>query len=166
MSESLLTKLQTTGAMPSQVADEQDVARAVHEFAAAINRGDVDAAVAQLAPDALHHGRVSNYRPEGVRVLFTMLLEVFPDLRLDIHNVKVDGNRVVSRIAATGTHAGSFLGKPATGEPMAWQSVDIAEVETEFKAGASHGRIVKRFWDVWGDPELWKKIGFIPAVMC
>jgi predicted ester cyclase len=140
--------------------------RAVHEFAAAINRGDLDSAVEQLTPDALHVGRVSNYRREGVRLLFDLLLDVLPDLQLDVRSTKIDGNRVISRIVATGTHTGSFLGKPATGNPMVWESIDIAEIESEPVAELGYGRISGRVWDVWGDPELWRQIGFIPAAMC
>lgn len=150
----------------AQPTTKHEAPRAVLAFAAAINRGDVDGAVAQLTHDALHVGRVSNYRPEGVRLLFELLLEVLPDLRLDVRAVKVDGSRVVSRVVATGTHTGSFLGKPATGNPMAWESLDIAEIDTEVDDELGYGLIVKRVWDVWGDPELWKQIGFIPAAMC
>lgn len=153
MSEVLLTK-------PRGAVAEIDVARPVIEFAEALNRGDVDAAVEQLAPDALHHGRVSNYRPEGVRVLFGMLRGVFPDLRLDIRDLEVEGNRVVSRVVATGTHTGSFLGKPATGRPVVWESVDIAEIDTE------RGLIAGRVWNLWSDETLWRDIGFVPALMC
>ena len=152
--------------LPTQTITTQEAPRAVLAFAAAINRGDVDGAVAQLAPDARHVGRLSNYRPEGVKLLFEMLLGVFPDLQLDVRVVKVDGNRVVSRVVATGTHTGSFLGKPATGEPMVWRSHDIAEIDPEVDDELGHGRILGRVWDVWGDPELWRKIGFIPAAMC
>jgi predicted ester cyclase len=144
----------------------QQLPDAVLEFTAAINRGDVDGAVAQLAPGALHVGRVSSYRADGVKLLFEMLLQVFPDLQLDVRAVKVDGNRVVSRVVASGTHTGSFLGKPATGEPMVWQSLDIAEIDPDVDEELGHGRILGRVWDVWGDPELWRKIGFIPAAMC
>jgi steroid delta-isomerase-like uncharacterized protein len=133
--------------------------RPVNEFVEAVNRGDVDAAVAVLAPTALHHGKVSNYRPEGVGVLFRMLRDVFPDLRLDVRDQRVEGRRVVTRIVATGTHTGTFLGKPATGRPVAWQTLDIAEVGDD-------GLIAGRFWDIWGDPTLWKEIGFTPALMC
>jgi predicted ester cyclase len=150
------------------------VARPIAEFVRAINMGDVDLAVAQLAPDALHHGTVSNYTPEGVRVLFTMLREVFPDLHLDVRQQQVQGNRVLSRIVATGTHTGSYLGKPATGQPVAWESVDIAEVEAHGSVEVDNGgelesdyyRVLKRFWDLWSDPELFKRIGFIPGIMC
>lgn len=160
MSEPLLTTTYASGHVSDR--DDARTAHAVHAFVAAVNRGDLDDAIGQLAPGALHHGRVSNYRPEGVRLLFSMLRDVFPDLQMTIGDQQIDGHRVISRIVATGTHTGSFLGKPATGEPMVWQSVDIAEIETD----AACGRIVKRYWDVWGDPALWTKIGFIPAAMC
>jgi predicted ester cyclase len=161
MSEALLT----TERIAERRAD-LDLAQPVLDFVAAINDGDLDAAIDQLDPGALHHGRVSSYRPDGVRVLFSMLRQVFPDLRLDIREMKVDGNRVVSRIAATATHTGSFLGKPPTGKPVAWESVDIAEVESEPQPDADHTRIVSRIWNIWSDSTLWEEIGFKPALMC
>lgn len=156
--------------------DDAAVARPVVEFIRAVNAGDLDTAIAQLAPGALHHGRVQNYTADGVRVLFTLLRETFPDLRLDIQELRVEGNRVISRIVATGTHTGSYLGKAATGQPVAWQSVDIAEVEpraahsSETRTGGvldgDYRRLLKRFWDLWSDPELFKRIGFTPGIMC
>jgi predicted ester cyclase len=148
--------------------------RPVNAFVDAVNRRDLDAAIDQLAADALHYGRVSNYRPDGVRLLFNVLLTVFPDLRLDVLEQRVDGQRVTSRIIATGTHTGSFLGKPATGKPVAWQSIDVAEIgkvdvaemDKFHGADTSNWKILKRFWDLWSDPSLWRDIGFIPAVMC
>jgi len=138
---------------------ETDLAWPVEEFIAAVNRGDVEAAVGLLADDSLHHGRVSNYRPDGVGVLFRMLRQVFPDLQLDIRELEVKGDRVVSRIVGTGTHTGSFLGKPPTGRPIAWESVDVAQIGAD-------GLIANRWWDLWGDPAMWREIGFTPALMC
>jgi predicted ester cyclase len=163
MSEVLLTH--TPGEDEAR-ASLDELTRPVVAFVDAVNRGDLEAAVDELAPDALHYGRVSNYRPEGVRVLFGMLRTVFPDLRLDIRDLAVDGNRVTTRIVATGTHTGSFLGKPATGQPVAWQSVDVAEVGELDGADGSYWKILRRFWDLWGDPSLWRDIGFVPAIMC
>jgi predicted ester cyclase len=151
---------------PGEDRDAADLAVPVVAFVDAVNRGDLDAAVEQLAPGALHYGRISNYRPEGVRVLFGMLRTVFPDLRLDIREQRVEGSRVITRIVGTGTHTGSFLGKPPTGRPIAWQSVDIAEVGELDGADTSYYKILKRFWDLWGDPSLWREVGFVPAIMC
>jgi predicted ester cyclase len=144
---------------PQETRTDADVAQPVNAFFEAINDGDTAAAVELLDPGCLHHGRVSNYRPEGVRVLFDMLRDVFPDLQLAVREQRVEGRHVVSRIVATATHTGSFLGKPPTGRPLAWQSVDIAEV-------GDSGTIENRFWDIWGDPTLWREIGFTPALMC
>jgi predicted ester cyclase len=157
MSEVLLTKSET-----GKLTSHSDITRPVVEFLEAINRGDVDAAVERLAPDALHHGRISNYHPEGVRVLFGLLRTVFPDVRFDIREMRIDGNRVITRIVATGTHTGSYLGKPPTGRPVVWESIDISEVDDSGPAP----RIIRRHWDLWGDPALWEEIGFTPAMMC
>jgi predicted ester cyclase len=123
---------------PNEIRTRVDAAQPVNAFFDAINDGNTAAAVELLDPSCLHHGRVSNYRPEGVRVLFELLRSVFPDLQLDVREQRVKGRRVVSRIVATATHTGSFLGKPATGRPLAWQSTDIAEVGDD-------GTIVNRF---------------------
>jgi predicted ester cyclase len=145
-------------------------------FLDAINRGDLDRALGWLTPDALHQGRVSNYTPEGVRVLFGMVREAFPDVRFDVRDIRVEGRRVITRIAATGTHTGTVFGREPTGRPVAWQSVDIAEivdsaqvveVERAGDADVTHAfRVFRRQWDLWNDPEMWKEIGFIPAIMC
>jgi predicted ester cyclase len=134
-----------------------EVARPVVEFVRAINAGDLDTAIARLAPDAVHRTRVSDYTPDGVRQLFGMLRRVFPDLTLVIDAQDVRGTRVTSRITATGTHRGSCLGRPATGERVAWTTVDTADVE----AHASGRWVSARTWNLWNDPALYGPIGFV-----
>lgn len=164
------------------VVDEYDaeLRRPIVAFVDAVNRGDMDGALAQLAPDHLQHGRISSYRPEGVRTLFLTLRTVLPDLQLDIREMHVRGNQVVSRIVSTGVHTGSYLGKPPTGRPVAWESTDIADVSRgpvdsadlqelgiRIRENDYRGmRISRRSWDVFSDDSLWREIGFIPAIMC
>lgn len=157
MSQVLLSNTATT-----QITDE-NARRPVDGFVAAVNAGDMDAAIAYLADDAVHHGRISNYRPEGVKVLFNLLRGVLPDLRLDIRDLRIEGNRVISRVVGSGTHTGSYLGKAATGRPIVWETVDIATIATGDNGSS---RIVERYWDVFADPYAWNEIGFIPAIMC
>jgi predicted ester cyclase len=175
MSDVLVTATAGGALTPAPGTRQALVARPVIEFLNAVNRGDLDGAIAQLAPGALHHGRISNYRPEGVRVLFEMVRTVLPDLHLDIREMNVVGDKVITRVVGTGTHAGSYLGKAPTGRVLVWESVDIAEieirdaaeVETEFVTDAGPwSQILKRYWDLWNDPQLWKDIGFTPAIMC
>ncbi|MEV0697317.1 ester cyclase [Saccharopolyspora sp. NPDC050389] len=141
----------------------EELTAPVREFIAAVNAGDLPAAVNHLAADSVHHGRISNYRPEGVQVLFRLLRGVLPDLRFEIRDMRVEGDRVVSRIVGTGTHTGSYLNKPPTNRPIAWESVDIATVGRDQRGDVV---ILERFWDVFADARAWQEIGFIPAIMC
>lgn len=140
-----------------------DVRGAVEGFVRAVNDRDLDGAIALLAPDAVHRGRISHYRPEGVRVLLNLLVGVLPDLRLDVVDQRVEGDRAVTRVVGTGTHTGSYLGKRPSGRPIAWESVDIARVGRRPDGSVA---ILERYWDIYSDVRVWQEIGFIPAIMC
>lgn len=141
----------------------EDAARgAVVGFIDAVNAGDLDHAMRFLTEDSVQHGRIADYHPAGVKVVFTLLRNVLPDLHLELRDQRVDGDRVISRIVGTGTHTGSYLGRQATNRPIVWESVDIARVVT---VGTSTV-IAERFWDVYSDARAWQEIGFIPGIMC
>lgn len=129
----------------------------VARFVRAINDGDLRAAFDRVAPYAIHRTRASRCDHDSSRQLFATLLRVFPDLDLQIRDQTVDGDMVVSRVLATGTHLGSFLGRRPSGLVVAWQSVDTAEVDPD------HAWVVRRHWDLWTSPELFGVLGFIPA---
>jgi len=135
-------------------------ARPVVDFVRAVNAGDLDAAVALLAPDSVHRAASSSYRPEAVRAMLARLRAVFPDLYLEIRDQWVAGDTVVSRIVATGTHLGSFLGRPASGRWVTWESTDVAEVGAT-DDGAR--RVLARRWSLWNAPELFDRLGFVPG---
>ncbi|GAB2967569.1 ester cyclase [Actinosynnema sp. NPDC050801] len=141
----------------------EDVRGVVEDFIRAVNDRDLDAAVDLLAADAVHRGRISNYRPEGVKVLLNLLIGVLPDLRLDVVDMRVEGDRAVTRVVGTGTHTGSYLGKRPSGRPIAWESVDIARVGVRDDGSVA---ILDRYWDIYSDVRVWQEIGFIPAIMC
>ncbi|GAB3153962.1 ester cyclase [Micromonospora sonneratiae] len=145
-----------------------DVTEPVRAFIDAVNAGDLGAATDQLADDATHHGQIASYRPEGVRVLFNLLRTVLPDMRMEIRDIRVEGDRVISRVVGTGTHTGAFLGQPPSNRPIVWQMVDIATVRRQPRADGTPGRpvITERYWDVFADPYAWQEIGVIPAIMC
>jgi predicted ester cyclase len=48
----------------------------------------------------------------------------FPDFRMVVDDVLVDGDRVAARFRCSGTHTGEWLGRPATGRRFE----DVAEV--------------------------------------
>lgn len=175
MPETLLTQAGSEEKQLTVEASETNLMRPVVRFAEAVNCGDLDTAIRQLEPKSIHYARVSHYTPEGVRLLFNIFRTVLPDLRLDLQDIRVEGNRVISRVVGSGTHTGSYLGKPPTGQPVLWETLDIAEVNLASETAevvsaeddeADLWRISRRHWDLWNDPNLWKDLGFIPEVMC
>jgi steroid delta-isomerase-like uncharacterized protein len=54
---------------------------------------------------------------EAIKARAAAILNAFPDAKLEMRSISVDGDRVTHEWAFTGTHDGEFLGVPATGRP-------------------------------------------------
>jgi predicted ester cyclase len=59
-------------------------------------------------------------RPKAVEILSKKYTDTFPDMKLEILELIAEGDLVMARCIATGTHKGDGigLGIPATGKPM------------------------------------------------
>jgi steroid delta-isomerase-like uncharacterized protein len=60
-----------------------------------------------------------------VKQVFAALLQAFPDLHIMIEDLIAEGDKVVARNLVTGTHEGEFMGRPATGESVAYNEIFI-----------------------------------------
>ena len=65
--------------------------------------------------------------PEGAKPLLARLTTTFPDLKLTIHDILQDGNKVVVRAAMEGTQKESFMHFPSKNRKMHIHVVDIHE---------------------------------------
>ena len=62
---------------------------------------------------------------EGFRELVTMYRSAFPDFRITTEEQIADGDVVVTRWTASGTHQGELMGMPATGKQASAAGVTI-----------------------------------------
>src|SRR5438093_11820701 len=60
---------------------------------------------------------------EGSKQFIGMYLTAFPDLHLTVEEMIVEGDKVVCRLTASGTHQGAFLGIPPTGKHATWMGI-------------------------------------------
>ena len=67
---------------------------------------------------------------EGVIALFAMLRGAFPDFHAVIHDQLSDGDKVLTRKTFHGTHRGELMGIPPTGNPVAFDIIDIVASAT------------------------------------
>lgn len=119
-------------------------------------KGDVAVAEEVLADDFVDRtpfGPIPGTK-EGVIQLFTMLRSAFPDLWAEVHDMLVDGDKVVTRKTFHGTHQGDFMGIPPTGNQVAWDVIDIVRQRD--------GKLVEH-WNVVDAYGLMAQLGAIPS---
>ena len=81
---------------------------------------------------------------QGLHTQMDMLYGAFPDLNLQIVDMVAEGDKVVVRFAAPGTHKGAFAGIPATGRTATWKGLVMYHVVGDKIAEAWAD------WDDWG----------------
>ncbi len=108
------------------------------------NQGNLEVVDDLTSPALTEHQKFGpDHAPgaEGVRAVVESLRRAFPDFRLTIEDLAVNGGTVWLRMVATGTNLGSFMGHAPTGRPMRIDVFDVIRVED--------GRMVEH----WGVPD-------------
>jgi steroid delta-isomerase-like uncharacterized protein len=97
----------------------------------ALNAGDVGECLTFAAPDLIinlaelpepQHGR------ETWRQGFELMRRAFPDLQAHIEDIVAAEDKVAVRVRFRGTHAGEFLGYPATGRTVEYVSHEFYRI--------------------------------------
>ena len=92
--------------------------------------------------------------PEGIKQYVAMNLGAFPDARVTVEDEIAEGDKVVSRWTATGTHTGDFMGIPPTGNRVEISGVTINRF--------SGGKIAED-WYQCDDLGMMRQLGLIPS---
>jgi steroid delta-isomerase-like uncharacterized protein len=122
------------------------------------NAGRLEAAEEIVAPDYVGHDPASPELitgPEGLKRQVDGYRTAFPDVRLTIEDEIAEGDRVVTRWRARGTHEGELFGIPATGKQATVTGVTIDRIVD--------GRIAES-WTNWDTLGLLQQLGAIPAM--
>lgn len=91
----------------------------------------------------------------AVKRTLGLLLAGFPDHRSRLEQVVAEGDAVVVRWTATGTHEGEYLGIAATGREATWTGIDVFRIDC--------GRIA----EVWSEADgigLLRQLGALPDI--
>jgi predicted ester cyclase len=120
-----------------------------------LTQGDLSVADAVFAPDLIHHGPAPHAPGvTGVKEFALALRVAFPDLCAIVEDEIAEGDRVVQRLALSGTHRGEYRGLPPTGRRVTWQVVAIQRIGPDGKV-AEH----------WSSPDLFgllRQLGALP----
>ncbi|AFY39210.1 protein of unknown function DUF1486 [[Leptolyngbya] sp. PCC 7376] len=109
-----------------------------------------------MADDVVYHFN-SSAEPivglEANKEFNTDLFQGFPDLHNAIHDVIVEGNKVVYHSTLKGTNTGSFLGVPPTGK--------VVEIHDFTLLSLSGGKISEWWYDC-NLLEVMQQLGLVP----
>ncbi len=104
-----------------------------------VNGGRVELLDEVLAEDFVAHGvGPGPSGAEGMRRLIATWREAFPDWHDEITEIVAEGDLVVIKISASGTHTGPLMGIEPTGEAVRWGMIEMVRL--------SGGRITEQ----WG----------------
>ena len=93
--------------------------------------GNVEIVDEVLADSFVDHRPIPRFGAtrEGHKRLAADWHVAFPDMKLTIEAVVIEGNRLVGRYWGRGTHRGVFAGIPATGAMVSFTEVDVIRFE-------------------------------------
>ncbi len=91
---------------------------------------------------------------EGLRQASALYRAALPDWRSVVDVLVAEGDIVVERFTASGTHQGTLMGVPATGQTLVLQGMQMFRIE--------HGKIVER-WGRLDELALLRQLGLVPA---
>ena len=125
----------------------------LHGIYDAINTGDLTLLEKSVAPGYVEHSE-GFQGVEPFKQQVAAFRAAFPDLRVTIEDVLIDGDRFASRTTVTGTNTGDLMGMPATGKQISVEAVDIGRVE---------GGQAQERWGGLNMYALLTQLGVIPA---
>jgi predicted ester cyclase len=131
------------------------------------NKGNVAAVDELLAPNIILHFESPSDVPvssemqlslEGIKQVVSEFRSTFPDLYYTVDLLVAEGDLVVSRVTAHGTHTGAYRGltykgMPPTGKQVTWTETQI------FRLAA--GKIVEQ-WSNEDDVGRLQQVGALP----
>ena len=130
----------------------------VEDFIQALfTRGDLGAAETYLSPGFVDHDPTlpgGGPGPEAMRAAAAYFRRALPDWHSDIEQLIAEGDLVVERFTARGTHAGELMGMAPTGRELTLRGINIFRIHD--------GQITER----WGRLDLLgllDQLGLAPA---
>ena len=147
----------STGNLAPSAEQLETNKRTAAGFHAPFRTGDVDALNGYLAGEWANHPRNpgEDPGPDGFKATITFIRSVFPDIGFDVQDVIADGDKVLVRSLARGTHTGETLGPP-TGKPVAFRTMDLHRFRAD-------GKIIES-WHTEDIYAMLATIGLIPNI--
>lgn len=122
------------------------------------NRQDWEYTKRAVHPDVVFHDQIREGLPPGHEGLFQAMHRVFeavPDFHVEVTEMICERDLVTVVFHGSGTHTGTFMGYPATGRPVVFDSISIVRWSDE-------GQIIEG-WQEADQMGMAQSIGMMPS---
>ena len=108
------------------------------------------------SPNYVEHTSIGPVRgTEGMKRYHMIYLTAFPDAHYTVEDQIAEGDKVVTRFTARGTHKGELMGIPATGRQGMVTGTGIARIE---------GDKLVEAWSEFDALGMLQQLGVVPAM--
>jgi steroid delta-isomerase-like uncharacterized protein len=119
------------------------------------NKGNLDVFDTYHAAEFIQHNADGDMDREQWRALCRAYFVGFPDLRITTDDLVVEGDKVTKVWTANCTHAGEFLGIPATGNRVTVKGIEVLRI--------ANGKIAE-LWMSMDTLGMLRQLGVIPPM--
>lgn len=136
---------------------EQNKAIVIRDIEEIWNNKQLAVADEIYAEDLVRHDPADPEEHRGIggnRAMVDYYHSVFPDLHIALDDIIGEGDKVVIRWTATGTHQGELMGIPPTGRKISSSGITIARIEDEK---------LSEVWVNWDALGMLQKLGALEA---
>lgn len=120
------------------------------------NQKEMSAFESYFSPNLIDHalppGLPAGF--EGRKIFVSAFLSAFPDIHVHIEDAVTEGNKLVIRWSAHGTHKADLMGIPPTDKEVSMTGIAIDRFE--------NGQSVEH-WEIIDQLSLMQQLGVIPA---
>jgi len=136
------------------MSDNKNVIRELHRR---LSEGDIEGAAALAAEDLVNHAAIPQAQGcAGLVSIFQKVRAAFPDMQYRLEDLIAEGDQVVARVKATGTHTGPLAMVRLPLAPTG-RKVEMDQIHVFRLAG---GRIVES-WGARDDIGLFRQLGLL-----
>jgi predicted ester cyclase len=125
-------------------------------FEKGFNQKEMSAFDAYFSPALIDHalppGLPTGF--EGRKIFVSAFLSAFPDIQVYAEDTVTEGNKLVTRWSARGTHKGDLMGIPATGKEVSITGIAIDRFE--------NGQSVEH-WEIIDQMGMMQQLGLAPT---
>ncbi len=135
---------------------EQNKAALQHWTNEGFNKQNLDEFDVYFSPDLVNHALPPGLPAglEGTKTIASIFLAAYPDLQITIDDMVAEGDKVVARWSARGTHRGDLMGIPPTGREVTITGIVIDRFD--------NCRSVER-WENIDQLGMMQQLGVVPS---